>query len=1027
MATYDVLLFGGANSSGYVFGDTWVFDTSTLMWQNLTTPLACRTPGNCPGPRHDAASVLDSADNVVVLFGGCSSVAPGWTEGIPSCGSGASILGDTWTWGGTSWTKVSTTPAPVARYGSALSDDLTDSGAVLFGGCGRSVCPLPDTWTFSAGSWTQCTGCVSPNAPSPRFGEALAWGREPTFGNKVVLFGGCGTSAAGCAVTGELQDTWVYLTGTWKLKLSATICLTTSCPAPRYDTAFGSYTVPGGYPELVVYGGVSVNGSVAGDLTEFGTLGWWIYPSGPTSNSWASSLTPPGFANWFTGSPPTPPEQRYDGAFVGVPSDPLVDETYPFLVGGSSPSGSSLGDTWFSTSVTATARILPPLSPGPSWGASMAYDAVDGYVVLFGGCGAACPSNGTWTYADGAWTARPLVTTVGPPIPGLVNASMTYTGSDGNSVIVYGGVEPNGTLNSDVWRWDPTAPQWKLVNVTGSRPAPRQSAAFTFDPSLGVSVLFGGCGTTCPLGDTWTFTLGTATWTPITTPTHPSARFGAGFVNDAYDGYDVLFGGCGTTCPLGDTWTYDSTGWSHCLTTGCTSGTGVPSARWGPSITYDGHLGEVVLHGGCGSTCPLANTYTFTGRAWAHVTPTISPPARVSAPMTFDYSTGDQYDLLFGGLGNLGIVRGEYGWAFSGTQWYTTSQPLGPPANRTISARFGASMAYNSTGNYVLLFGGCSPGPRGNCGPLTNWADTWEFQNGSWSRVCVNCGPSGRWDASLAFDTSSNLFILYGGCMAVSDLCRNVLMDTWEFLGHGWGPLNPTNVPPARGDASFVWDAADLQLILYGGMGCGTPPALCSDTWEFVPGSTWSLLSPSTAGLQGRYGAAIAYDPLIRQVVLYGGHTSGTFVFSDTWFFRTASLWVSTPYLGPAPVFDASMAYDPINSTIVLAGGALASGTPESLDSNTWQFNGTAWRPSGLYSYGFLTPGWGAATVFDPAAGPVGELLTYGGSLGIDGQPTPYAGGTAPGGGGLFEFMIDPDPDPNVVGQCYWYWLGGFA
>src|SRR5215469_15862905 len=59
------------------------------------------------------------------------------------------------------------------------------------------------------------------------------------------------------------------------------------------------------------------------------------------------------------------------------------------------------------SSPTAWTNRTAGVEPSPRWGAMAAYDAADGYLVVFGGIG---NSHGalrdTWTWANGKWTDR---------------------------------------------------------------------------------------------------------------------------------------------------------------------------------------------------------------------------------------------------------------------------------------------------------------------------------------------------------------------------------------------------------------------------------------------------------------------------------------------------------------------------------------------------------------------------------------------------------------------------------------------
>jgi hypothetical protein len=170
----NAILFGGFNGN-VPFNDTWVFDGAT--WTETNTG----TTGSVPQARYDCA--MAQAGGKVVLFGGTTSTSSG------------GATGDTWTTtDGVTWTQVTSTPAPSARYALAMAT-LGTSTAVLFGGSTGSDTPT-DTWTFDGSNWTPSPA----TGPGGRIDTAMA-----TQGNTVVLFaGGAGN-----------DDTWVFDGGTW--------------------------------------------------------------------------------------------------------------------------------------------------------------------------------------------------------------------------------------------------------------------------------------------------------------------------------------------------------------------------------------------------------------------------------------------------------------------------------------------------------------------------------------------------------------------------------------------------------------------------------------------------------------------------------------------------------------------------------------------------------------------------------------------------------------------------------------------
>jgi hypothetical protein len=696
----DVLLFGGANSSGYLFNDTWQFNSVTGVWSNVTSSLngglgCAKSP--CPTPRHDATTTWDSQDGVVILFGGCVIDSPGWTQSVPGCSTSASYLSSqTWTYSDTaggagSWTLQSPTTSPSARFAEGLADDPNDGYVLLFGGCG-TTCPLGDTWTYTlGGGWAQIT--PTPH-PSSRYGMAMSW--VGSANDAVALFGGCTTSLPGCdAGLGAVNDTWTYSTGAWSEQIASASCSPiVLCPSPRYYMGQTEYQGPGLPVSLLIYGGAGTGDVVLGNATE-AHGGWWQFSG--TTFTWSEWTSFPACCAMYPyvglgSSPLYPVAPRYDPMMMWTGT--LYDGA--MLFGGSSTSGSSLGDTWYVCSPPAcsapTGLLWPPPVPSAQYAGSIVYDGIAGdhYDVLFGGCGPHCGNGTTWEYTANApmpWKTGPTLTASNSP-PARTGASMVYFYAQG-VVVLFGGMTSGGTLLNDLWKF--TANSWTKLSPTGGPPAARYSAVLAYGnvSGAGYAVLFGGCGSTCPLSDTWVLTYSAGwRWTQCTACTGtgaPSARYGSAATYDVNDKEVVLFGGCGSTCPLGDTWTFVNSpaAWTKCTSATCTSGG--PSSRWGAamadnasSITSNGVRvpGYVVMFGGCGSTCPVDDTWKFSGTTWSKFTPTNSPPAMYEASMAND-SLG-RYLLLFGGAGGNGQIYGGLGWAFESMCFrFSRTSPLG--------------------------------------------------------------------------------------------------------------------------------------------------------------------------------------------------------------------------------------------------------------------------------------------------------------------------------------------------------------
>ncbi len=215
-ATGNMVLFGGGTlSSGISRGDTWTWDGTTWTHQH---------PATSPPARQNAVMAYDAATGNAVLFGGC-------------CDSSRNVLGDTWTWDGTTWTQQHPATSPVAREFAVMAYDAATSNVVLFGGndSNFNTHALNDTWTWDGTTWTQQHPATSP----PARGSAVMAYDAAT--SNAVLFSGVNSN-----VTQVFNDTWTWDGTTWTQQHPAT------SPPPRwsasmaYDAATGNAVLFGG-------------------------------------------------------------------------------------------------------------------------------------------------------------------------------------------------------------------------------------------------------------------------------------------------------------------------------------------------------------------------------------------------------------------------------------------------------------------------------------------------------------------------------------------------------------------------------------------------------------------------------------------------------------------------------------------------------------------------------------------------------------------------------------------------------------
>ncbi|HYT29395.1 MAG TPA: hypothetical protein VEN82_01340 [Actinomycetota bacterium] len=307
----------------------------------------------------------------------------------------------------------------------------------------------------------------------------------------------------------------------------------------------------------------------------------------------------------------------------------------------------------------------------------------------------------------------------------------------------------------------------------------------------------------------------TPTWTEQTPPQHPSARFGAAMAQDPA-GNELLFGGAGlvggTLTYLGDTWSWNGSGWKQRTPT--TS----PSPRVGAMVAFDAATGTDVLFGG--EYCNPSNSCTFyddtwlwNGRTWRQVSPTHHPSGRDFAGGAYDAATGTV--LLYGG--DIGASAAFDTWTWDGTDW---TQQLPAHIPRTSGA---VALAYDSTTQEAILFGGQWSGLVDNVTAVWNGTD--------WTTLSLSATPHAREEAAMADDPVTGQLILFGGDTGP----HNTFSDTWAFTAsHEWVQLTPATSPARRAAASMSYDSASSQIVLFGGEHPKNASLMVfSDTWAY--------------------------------------------------------------------------------------------------------------------------------------------------------------------------------------------------
>jgi hypothetical protein len=434
-----------------------------------------------------------------------------------------------------------------------------------------------------------------------------------------------------------------------------------------------------------------------------------------------------------------------------------------------------------------------------------------------------------------------------------------------------------------------------------------------YDPLLDRVVLHGGESGEFLLGDTWAWD-GTA-WTLLATGGPKLCDAGLAF--DARRGRLVMFGGrvADPAGPIQTDALYELVGTAWQLIDTVER----PAARFEHGMAFDSSRGRVVVTGGVTllpdrSIAPLDDTWEWDGTQWENRT--VTPPF-TGASTAIDLPA-HAYVLV---LASNGLARYEAGQL--GVKLRTAAHP-------PIRADHAAAIDFE--GREILLFGGQDLNVVGTL------PDTWIWRGG-WKELPIAGGPEARFDAAMAFDPIHRHYVMFGG----TSPSKPDLDETWVFEAGAWRQVTTQNTPQERREASMVFDETSAQVLLFGGLR-GNSVAL-ADLWRWT-GTEWALVTnEGPDGPSKRGGAAMAYDPIRRHVVLFGGHIDAAqqgVNLDDTWTWD-GTAW--TEHFGPGPSgrHHSAMAWNHARQRIVLFGGKFGAGAAAGND--TWEWTGSGWEP----------------------------------------------------------------------------------
>jgi hypothetical protein len=179
---------------------------------------------------------------------------------------------------------------------------------------------------------------------------------------------------------------------------------------------------------------------------------------------------------------------------------------------------------------------------------------------------------------------------------------------------------------------------------------------------------------------------------------------------------------------------------------------------------------------------------------------------------------------------------------------------------------------------------------------------------------------------SAADDPATHQIVMFGGIDSYA--------TTWLWDGHRWSLAHPAISPPGRFGAAMAYDPLARVVVLYGGrLG---PGDVVDDTWTW-DGTTWRELDNGTGSPPSGEGSAMAWDDRVSEMLLVSSNGG---LGGQTWRWK-GNRWVRQ--LGgdlPSGTIVVAMAAGPAAVTLVTL---TLAGTARSATS-TYTWDGTAWH-----------------------------------------------------------------------------------
>ncbi|HPM46758.1 MAG TPA: lectin-like protein [bacterium] len=246
--------------------------------------------------------------------------------------------------------------------------------------------------------------------------------------------------------------------------------------------------------------------------------------------------------------------------------------------------------------------------------------------------------------------------------------------------------------------------------------------------------------------------------------------------------------------------------------------------------------------------------------------------------------------------------------------------------------RTGRASAYNPAKDELLVFGGRTVSDGSS---MELWFNDLAVWNGDKWKIIETEGqtPDKSENASMVYFEAKDQYVLFGGSKNI-DMVQYYYSQTWIWTGNYWINTGKTG-PKARDNGAMAYDPVRKKAVLFGGRDpYGTINPIDGHkyaddgTWEW-DGETW--LNIPVSGPDPSAGEMV-YDLTSRKLIYYDGISGSTWSYDGL-------IW-ETLATGGQQLKNFNMVYDSLLNRTLIYGGI----KPDySYSNSVYSFNGSSW------------------------------------------------------------------------------------